>query len=129
MGDARGCQRASPVASGGVGRVVACIVWLAACGSPAGDSVDGAQIFASTCAMCHGPNGKPDAAMVARLAVHDLTAPEFRARVTAELVEHQVRTGSKNRVMPAFELALSDAQITAVAAYVAGPGFVATAPK
>ena len=55
-----------------------------------------------------------------------MTPPEFRARVAASgpgLVEQQVRHGSKNKLMPAFEGAISDAQIRAVAAYVAAPGF------
>lgn len=82
-------------------------------------------MFASLCASCHGPDGRPPAAMVARLGVRDLTAAEFRARVTPGLVEQQVRTGSKNKLMPAFAGALDDAQITAVAAYVASPQFVA----
>ena len=80
-------------------------------------------MFQSLCATCHGPDGRPPAAMVARLGVRDLTAPEFRARVAADLVEHQVRHGSQNKLMPAFEGALSDAQIKSVAAYVAAPGF------
>jgi mono/diheme cytochrome c family protein len=63
--------------------------------------------------------------MVARLGVRDLTAAEFRARVTPGLVAQQVRTGSKNKLMPSFEGVVDDAQITAVAAYVASPQFVA----
>src|SRR5215470_19975745 len=93
---------------------------------PAGGSQDGATVFATLCAACHGPDGRPPAAMVARLGVRDLTAPEFRARVAASgpgLVEQQVRHGSQNKLMPAFEGAISDAQIRAVAAYVASPGF------
>jgi mono/diheme cytochrome c family protein len=82
-------------------------------------------VFASVCAACHGPEGKPNGAMVARLGVRDLTSPEFRARASAELVEHQVRTGSKNKLMPSFEGALDDQQISAVAAYVAGINFPA----
>ena len=38
--------------------------------------------------------------------------------MTPALVENQVRHGSKNKLMPAFEGALTDAQIKAVAAYV-----------
>lgn len=89
----------------------------------AGGAIDGPKVFASTCATCHGPAGKPTEAMVQRLNVRDLTAPEFRARVTRALVENQVRTGSKNKLMPSFDGALSDAQIKAVAAYVASPAF------
>jgi len=86
-------------------------------------STDGPQVFATYCAACHGPRGQPPAAMVARLQVRDLTAPEFRARATPALVEHQVRTGSQNQLMPSFEKLLTEAQIKSVAAWVADPAF------
>ena len=89
----------------------------------AGGSTDGAQVYQSVCATCHGADGKPPEAMVARLNVRDLSSTELRARVTPALVEHQVRTGSKNKLMPAFEGALTDAQIKAVAEYVASKSF------
>lgn len=99
----------------------------AACRSdPAGSATDGPAVFQSLCATCHGPDGRPPAAMAARLGVRDLTAPEFRARVAADLVEQQVRHGSQNKLMPAFEGAITDAQIRSVAAYVASPGFAAS---
>ena len=92
---------------------------------PASDATDGRAVFQQMCATCHGPDGRPPAAMAARLGVRDLTAPELRARVTPSLVEEQVRAGSKNKLMPSFAGAISDAQIAAVAAYVASPQFVA----
>lgn len=95
---------------------------------PATTSQDGVQIYQSICAACHGADGKPTAAMQARLNVRDLSAAEFRARVTRALVEQQVRTGSKNKLMPSLEGALTDDQIKAVAAYVASPAFVKRAP-
>jgi mono/diheme cytochrome c family protein len=91
----------------------------------AGGSSDGAQIYQSICAACHGAKGKPDASMVARLNVRDLTSVELRARITPKLVEGQVRKGSDNKLMPAFEGALTDEQIRAVAAYVASSEFLA----
>jgi mono/diheme cytochrome c family protein len=98
---------------------------LAGCPSR-GDALntDGAQIFQQTCATCHGPDGKPSGAMVARLNVRDLTSTELRARISPALVENQVRDGSQNKLMPAFGGALTDDQIKAVAAYVASPAFV-----
>jgi mono/diheme cytochrome c family protein len=97
---------------------------LAGCNSdPAGGTKDGAAVFGMLCASCHGADGRPPAAMVARLNVRDLTAPDFRARVTPALVEQQVRHGSANKLMPAFEGAITDDQIRAVAAFVAGPRF------
>ena len=44
------------------------------------------------------------------------------------LVEQQVRHGSQNKLMPAFEGAISDAQIRAVAAYVASTSFPGGSP-
>jgi mono/diheme cytochrome c family protein len=96
---------------------------LAGCGNPAGDTKNGHEVFAKMCVQCHGPLGKPDATMVARLNVRDLTSPEFRARVSAGLVENQVRKGSENKLMPSFEGLLNDVQISAVAAYVSNPAF------
>lgn len=98
------------------------IVLLVGCSTKAAGT-DGKEVFASTCAACHGPAGKPDATMVARIGVKDLTDPEVRPRLTPEHVEQQVRHGSKNKLMPALEGALTDAQIKAVAAYVAAGDF------
>lgn len=95
----------------------------------AGDSLDGAQIFHDACVRCHGPTGKPDAVMVARLGVKDLTAPDLRAKITPELVSHQVHHGSQNGFMPSFVGTLTEAQIQAVAKYVASPEFLKRAPK
>src|SRR3970040_241958 len=72
----------------------------------AGGSADGPQIYQSICAACHGAKGKPDAAMVARLNVRDLTSAELRSRITPKLVEAQIRKGSDNKLMPSFEGAL-----------------------
>jgi len=99
---------------------------MTGCGAGgAGAGADGRAVFQSLCATCHGEDGRPPAAMIARLGVRDLTGPEFRARVTPALVEQQVRAGSKSKLMPAFEGAISDAQIAAVSAYVASPQFAA----
>lgn len=106
-------------------RFVALLV-LAACKADASNgSVEGPKIFETMCATCHGPTGKPTEARVAQLNVKDLTSPELRGRVSPELVENQVRHGSANKLMPPFEGVLTDAQITAVAAWVASPAFMA----
>lgn len=89
------------------------------CNSPVSKgSVDGKELFATACVTCHGPEGTPPASMAAQLGVRDLRSAEFRARATIALVEHQVRTGSKNKLMPSFAGALSEAQITAIATFV-----------
>lgn len=101
------------------------LLGVACGGDPSHGSLDGRKVFESSCATCHGAKGQPSETMVAQLGVRDLTSPELRARVTPALVEQQVRTGSTNKLMPSFEGSLTDAQIKAVAAYVASPGFVA----
>lgn len=104
---------------------LALIAACAACsGDATGGSVEGPELYARLCSVCHGTDGKPPAMMALRLGVRDLTAPELRARITPELVERQVRRGSDNKLMPSFEKEVSSAQIKALAAYVASPAFL-----
>jgi mono/diheme cytochrome c family protein len=98
------------------------LVLATGCRSAAGGE-SGPQVYQSVCATCHGADGTPTAAMIARLNVRDLSSKELRARVTPALVEAQVRKGSTNKLMPSFEGALTDAQIKDVAEYVASPSF------
>ena len=109
--------------------MLAFVLAATGCSDPTGGSVDGKAVFASMCTSCHGERGKPSEGMAAQLNVRDLTDPKWRVAVTPALVEHQVRTGSANKLMPSFTGALSDAQIKAVAAYVASPTFVTPAPN
>ena len=99
-------------------------LFAAGCEQRAAGSTKGAELYQSVCAACHGPTGKPSEANIARMNVRDLTAVELRARITPSLVETQVRKGSQNKLMPAFEGALTDEQIKSVSAYVASPEFL-----
>jgi mono/diheme cytochrome c family protein len=111
-----------------VKRLVTSVV-LVACGSPIPpDSTDGPALFAAYCALCHGPNGQPPAQMVARLNVKDLTSPSLRPKLTPEFVESQIRNGSQNGLMPPFGAQIHEAQIKAIATWVASPQF-GGAPK
>ena len=110
------------------GLAIACIL-LAACREGVRpDSTDGPAIFAAYCATCHGPDGRPPAAMIARLGVKDLTSPAVRAKATPDFVEQQVRKGSDNKLMPSFVSVINEAQIKAVAAFVASSAFVTPPP-
>ena len=91
---------------------------------PRTTTTEGDKLYQQYCALCHGPTGKPTEAMIARMNVRDLTSKELRDRVTPTLVEQQVRKGSQNKLMPAFEGALTDEQIKAIAAYVSSPQFL-----
>ena len=108
-------------------RRLSLLLFLVGACSPqaAGSAVDGEALYQERCAVCHGPKGKPDATMTARLGVRDLTSAELRARITPALVEYQIRTGSQNKLMPSFAGALNDQQMRAIAEYVAGPKFLA----
>lgn len=84
----------------------------------AGGRPDGKAVFAEACARCHGDTGQPPPEIIRTVGAKDLTADEFKARATQAMIEAQVRTGSKNGVMPAFVDVLTQAQIEAVSAYV-----------
>lgn len=100
-------------------QTTALLLALAACDTRvAGGKADGPAVFAEACARCHGEQGTPSESMKAQLGVKDLRAAEFHARATRDLVEHQVRTGSPNKIMPPFAGTLSDEQIRAVSEYV-----------
>jgi mono/diheme cytochrome c family protein len=101
------------------------LLGVVACRPAATDTTNAPELFATFCANCHGPDGKPPAAMIARYNVRDLTAPEFRKTLTVERVEGQIRTGSQNGLMPSFAQLLTDKQIKALSEWVAGPAFVA----
>lgn len=108
-----------------MGRLVLALalVGLAACSQEvAGGRADGPAVFAEVCARCHGPGGVPSPAMVAQLGVKDLTADHAQRQMTDEQIRQQILRGSDNRRMPAFQGALSDAQVDALVAYVRSLG-------
>ena len=84
----------------------------------AGGRADGAAIFSEVCARCHGPQGEPDAANVARLGVKPLTSENVQHQLSDEDIRRQILRGSENKQMPSFAGALSDAQVEAVIAHV-----------
>jgi cytochrome c6 len=74
---------------------------------------DGAAIYKSKCAMCHGPSGTPSAGMAKMLGIKPVSDPSMKA-VTVAQVETVVKNG-KGKMKPVA--GLSDAQVSAVAAY------------
>lgn len=110
-------------------RLVALLVLAGACSSPAGGPgvprpVEPAALYAQNCARCHGPDGKGIAALRESLpALRDLTAPDVKARSSAEL-ERVIMTGRNQ--MPSFGGQLSPPKIQAVVGYVRELGAKAT---
>jgi mono/diheme cytochrome c family protein len=79
---------------------------------------DGAAIFSEVCARCHGPEGIPDAASVARLGVKPLVSPHVQRQLTDADIRNQILHGSRNKQMPSFAGALSEEQIEAIVRHV-----------
>ena len=86
-------------------------------GKVAGGSVDGTKIYQDACARCHGPEGVPTPGMQARAGVKPLTSERVKA-MSDEDIFAQIRNGSKNRMMPAFQGALSDPQMKALVGHI-----------
>lgn len=74
---------------------------------------DGAALFQAKCKMCHGPDGK-GSSVGKTMGAKDLTAIQISAADAAKVVE-----GGKGKMTP-FKGKVSEAEIKAVAAYVAG---------
>lgn len=78
----------------------------------AGGAADGAAVYKSKCAMCHGPDGKK---VNAAMGVRDLTSAEVQKQTDADLV--RITTDGKGK-MPAYKTKLSAEEITAVVAHI-----------
>ena len=84
----------------------------------AGGSVDGARIFSSACARCHGADGVPSQAMMARTGAKSLVSSEIQKSWTDDQLRKQILQGSASRSMPAFKGALKDEQLDALIVYI-----------
>lgn len=95
------------------------VLVFAACDNKiAGGSADGARVFDEACARCHGPQGIPEAGMVAQIGVKDLTTDHVQNSFSDADLRRQILKGSENMKMPSFDGALTDAQIEAVIKHV-----------
>jgi cytochrome c551 len=74
--------------------------------TPDGAGSDAAQVFAATCAGCHGADGGGG------------SAPSITGEDNQERIREQIRNGGDG--MPAFSDTLTSEQIDALAQYVAG---------
>ena len=83
--------------------------------TPGWSQGDGATLFKSKCAACHGPDGKAETTMGKTLKIRDLGSPAVQNQSDAQLTE--IVTKGKNK-MPAFDGKLSKEQIAGLVAYV-----------
>ena len=72
---------------------------------------DGAAIFKSKCAMCHGADGKGQTPMGKNLKLRDLTSADVQKQSDDELA---AITGNGKGKMPAFKSKLTEGEIKAV---------------
>ncbi len=105
-----------------------CFPFLGCDNKVAGGRVDGVEIFSEVCARCHGPNGEPNASMIARYGVKNLRSAKVQTELKDADIRRQILNGSKNKQMPSFDGAISEPQITAVIAHIRTFG-VATPAK
>ena len=75
----------------------------------------GKAIFASKCALCHGPDGKGNTSIGKSLKIADLHSTDVQKLSDEEL--KTVVTNGKNK-MPPFKGKLTDAQILQVISYI-----------
>jgi cytochrome c6 len=74
-----------------------------------------AETYKTTCAMCHGADGKGDTALGKNLHAKDLTSDEVQKQSDAELSTIIVK-GKEN--MPGFEGRLTPAQIKGLVTFI-----------
>lgn len=93
--------------------LVLCMVLIAVPAILAAD--DGAAVYKSKCAMCHGASGQGDTPMGKTLKVKNLTSPDVQKQSDDDLT----RTVTKGKgKMPPFANKLNEDQIKAVVGFV-----------
>jgi mono/diheme cytochrome c family protein len=75
---------------------------------------DGAALYKTKCAMCHGPDGAGKTPMGQKLNIHDLHSPEVQKQSDAELSEAIAKGKGK---MPAAKTLSAD-QVKLLVSYV-----------
>jgi cytochrome c6 len=91
------------------------VVLLSVMVAPAALAAEGAAAtFQAKCAACHGKDGKGQSDMAKKLGVKDLTV----TKLSAADIEKTIANG-KGKMTP-FKGKLSDAEISALAKFVAG---------
>jgi mono/diheme cytochrome c family protein len=100
-------------------RAAVLVVALAAgCQPGLKTSEDGAVLYQTSCAQCHGVRGRAPADWKARLDVPDLADPAVLAARTDAQIFDIIKNGPTSRKMPPWGGVYTDAQIHALVAHV-----------
>jgi cytochrome c6 len=78
-------------------------------------AADGAAVYKSKCALCHGADGKGQTGMGKSLKLRSLHAPQVQAQTNAQLTK--IVADGKGK-MPAYKTKLSGAEIEAVVKFI-----------
>jgi len=78
-------------------------------------AADGAAIYKSKCALCHGPDGGGQTPSGKSMKVRDLRSAEVQKQTDVELTK--VISGGKGK-MPAYGKQLSDADVNALIVFI-----------
>jgi mono/diheme cytochrome c family protein len=76
---------------------------------------EGASLFKSKCAMCHGPDGSGKTIMGEKLKIPDLHSADVQKKSDADL--KTIITKGKDK-MPAYETKLSKEQVDSLVAFI-----------
>jgi cytochrome c6 len=75
---------------------------------------DGGALYKAKCASCHGPDGGGMTPMGKSMKLRDLRSPDVQKQTDAEL--YKLTADGKGK-MPAYKAKLTEADITALVAY------------
>ncbi len=95
-------------------RIILCVFAFAMVFSTWSFAEEGADIFKSKCAACHGPDGKGNTGMGKALKLRDLTSADVQKQSDADLVN--IVTNGKEK-MPKYDGKLTKDQINDVVKY------------
>jgi len=79
--------------------------------TPAAFATDGAAIYKTKCATCHGVDGRGQTPMGKKMGLRDLGSPDVQKQTDKELYDWTAVGRGK---MPAYKDKLSDAEIKAL---------------
>ena len=95
--------------------LIALCILIAAPSAMAGGGSDGAALYKSKCAMCHGPDGAGQTPMGKNMKLRDLRSAEVQKQTDADLAKWIADGKGK---MPAYKAKLSTEEIEALVAFI-----------